>query len=180
MKNFKKVTRGEIRNNVSFSDFAKVFKVYESYPFYESWSDEELKQEYDFVNKNNGMIFGYYLDNECVSMVIIYPMIPGEHPVKYPEDKKVMYLSDIATIREYRGHGCASKLFDYALEHTKVLGYDYIYLRTNYDETISMSAGIAKKCGFKRIDGIDQIVTKMRINGTVGDDRRMFMDKKLK
>lgn len=180
MKNFKKSTQGEIRENVTFEEFATVFKVYEGYPFYESWSEDELKEEYASFFKHGGWVFGYYLDEKCVAILTLHPMVKGDHPVTYPEDKKVMYLSDIATISGYRGKGIATELFHFALRHTEVLGYDYIYLRTNFDEKESMSAGIARKCGFERIWDICQEVERKRIDGIVRTDLRMFMEKKLK
>lgn len=180
MKNLRNMAQGEIRSNVTFEEFATVFKVYEGYPFCESWSEDELKEEYAEYSHNGGWLFGYYLDGKCVAILTLHPMIKGAHPVVYPEDKKVMYLSDIATLSECRGRGIATQLFHFALRHTEVLGYDYIYLRTNFDEKESMSAGIAKKCGFEHIWDICQEVERKRIDGNVRKDLRMFMEKKLK
>lgn len=179
MKNLTNMAQGEIRNNVTFEEFVKVFKVYEDYPFYESWSQEELRDEYNSYFKNNGWIFGYYINEKCVAILTLYPMIKGEHPVFYSSDEKVMYLSDIATLDEYRGKGIATQLFHFALRHTMVLRYDCIYLRTNFDEKESMSASIARKCGFKRILNVSQMVERKRIDGSIGSDLRMFMEKRL-
>lgn len=172
--------KGEIRSNISFEDFASVFKVYEGYPFCESWTDEEVKEEYLSFESKGGCIFGYYLDNECVAIITLHPMVEGEHPVRYPKNKKVMYLSDVATLTNYRNMGIGTQLFHHVLRHTEVLGYDYIYLRTNYDSAKSMSAGIAQKCGFKRIWDLCQEVEKRRVDGSVRKDLRMFMEKKIK
>lgn len=180
MKNFRQIAKGQIRTDVSFEEFATVFKVYEGYPFYESWSENEVKEEYLSYEAKGGGVFGYYIDDKCVAILTLHPQVQGEHPVNYPKEKKVMYLSDVATLGAYRGMGIATQLFQHALRHTEVLGYDYIYLRTNYDEAQSMSANIARKCGFNRIWDLCQEIEKRRTDGIVRKDLRMFMDKKLK
>lgn len=169
--------KGIIRNNVGFEDFAKVFKVFESFPFFEKWSQEDLINEYESF-KNGGIIFGYYTeDGTCAAILTMKPYEPGKHPVEYGGEDKVMYLSDVATLFEYRKQGIGTHLFKHAIRHCKVLGYDYIYLRTN--EKNSMSYGIAKKCGFKRIYSVIQEVEKKRMDGTVAKDARIFMQIKL-
>ncbi len=166
-----------IRPSVSFEDFAKIFKVFESFPFFESWTDKEILEEYNSF-QNGGIIFGYFTDEgKCVGILTMKPYEPGKHPVEYPSDAKVMYLSDVATLFEYRNMGIATSLFEYAIRHFQVLGYDYIYLRTN--EKNSMSYDIAKKCGFVRLYDIIQEVERKRANGTITKDARIFMEKKL-
>lgn len=173
----KKLQNGVIRNSVPFTDFAKVFKVFESFPFFESWSADEVKAEYNSF-QNGGYIFGYYANNgECAGILTMKPYEPGKHPVSYPDNAKVMYLSDVATLFEYRKQGIGTHLFEHALRHMEVLGYDYIYLRTN--EKNSMSYGIAKKCGFDQLFDIIEEVERKRIDGTVEKDSRIFMQKKL-
>lgn len=173
----KKLQDGTIRNNVNLEDFAKVFKVFESFPFFESWSAEEVKEEYESF-QNGGIIFGYYTgDGECAGILTMRPYEPKKHPVKYPSDAKVMYLSDVATRFEYRRQGIGTHLFKHAIRHLEVLGYDYIYLRTN--EENSMSYNIAKRCGFKRLYDIIEEVERKRTDGTVTKDARIFMEKKL-
>ena len=173
----KKLQKGTIRNSVTLEDFAKVFKVFESFPFFESWSEEEIKEEYEFF-KNDGIIFGYFTDDgECASILTMNPYQPGKHPVKYPTDTKVMYLSDVATRFEYRRRGIGTHLFEHAIRHLEVLGYDYIYLRTN--EKNSMSYDIAKRCGFIQLFDIIEEVERKRTDGTVTKDARIFMEKKL-
>jgi len=173
----KKMQNGTVRSDVSLEDFAKVFKVFESFPFFESWSPEEVKEEYASF-QNGGIIFGYFTEEgECAGILTMKPYEPGKHPVKYPNGTKVMYLSDVATRFEYRRKGIGTHLFEHAIRHLEVLGYDYIYLRTN--EKNSMSYGIAKRCGFKQIYDVIEEVEKRRTDGTVTKDARIFMEKKL-
>ncbi len=176
---FSNICVGEIRDNVSYEDFAKVFKVFTYAPFFEDWSSEMVLNAYNTFKVKDGYIFGYYFEDECVGILTLRPIIPGEHPVTYPSDVKVMYLSDIAVMPEYRGMGIGTQLFLHGLRHSKVLGYDFIYLRTNEKGT-SMSYHIAEKCGFKQIWDLCQEVefprTKTDIPTT---DLRIFMDRKL-
>ena len=169
--------KGTVRNNVNFKDFSKVFKTFETFPFFEKWTEEALINEYKSF-QDDGIIFGYYTENDkCVAILTMKPYTPGKHPVQYSSKDKVMYLSDVATLSEYRNHGIGTHLFHHAIRHSKVLGYDYIYLRTN--EKNSMSYGIAKKCGFKQICDIVEEVERIRIDGTIAKDSRIFMEKKL-
>ena len=113
----KKLQNGTIRNCVGLEDFAKVFKVFESFPFFESWSDDEVREEYESF-QHGGIIFGYYADDgECAGILTMKPYEPGKHPVKYPSDAKVMYLSDVATRFEYRNQGIGTHLFEHAIRH---------------------------------------------------------------
>lgn len=169
--------KGNIRSNVNFKDFVKVFKEFESFPFFEKWSKEDLIKEYESF-QNGGIIFWYYIKGDiCVAILTMKPYEQGKHPVHYSSKDKVMYLSDVATLFEYRNHGIGTNLFKHAIRHTEVLGYDYIYLRTN--EKNSMSYGIAKKCGFKKIWDLIEEVERIRIDGTTAKDLRIFMEKKL-
>lgn len=173
----KKNQTGFIQNSVNFEDFAKVFKVFESFPFFESWTTEEIRKEYESFQQN-GIIFGYYEKNgECASILTMKPYERGKHPVNYSNDVKVMYLSDVATRLEYRRQGIGTHLFEHAIQHLEVLGYDYIYLRTN--EENSMSYGIAKRCGFNQLYDIIEEVERKRTDGTITKDARIFMEKKL-
>lgn len=174
-----KICAGEIRNNVSYEDFKKVFKVFSYAPFFEDWSPEMLSEVYDSFKVEDGSIFGYYYNGECVGILTLRPIVNGEHPVNYPSNVKVMYLSDVATLPNYRGMGIGTQLFIHGLRHTKVLGYDYIYLRTNEKGT-SMSYSIAEKCGFKQIWDLCQEVEFPRTRADIPEkDLRIFMDKKL-
>ena len=165
-----------IRKIEDYKDFATVFKVFEDYPFFESWSATELEEEFN-MQRLNGEIFGYYIGRKCVGMISILPYRKGKHPVNFKNSKKVIYLSDIAVIHEYRGRGIASELLEYVLYHTKVLGYKTIYLRTNKD--ISMVYQIAVKHGFTLMKGVEQDVERIRIDGIVQKDTRIFLQKTL-
>ena len=170
---------GEIRTGVSLGDYSEVFKVFADAPFFEYWAPEKIVKSYHDFDAEDAVIFGYYIGNECAGILALRPHVPGQFPVTYPADAKVMYFSDIATLPQYRGMGIGTHLMLHGLRHIKVLGYEYAYLRTNEKGT-SMSYGIAEKCGFKQIWGICQEVdfprTKPYIPTT---DLRIFMEKAL-
>lgn len=168
---------GTIRNSVTLSEFTKVFKVFESFPFFERWTNSDIEKEYN-EDKKNGTIFGYYTDDGiCAGILILKEYAPGKHPVQFPDNAKVMYLSDVATLFTYRNRGIGTALVKHAIRHTQVLGYDYIYLRTNEED--SMSYGIAIKCGFKKIYDSIQEVERVRTDGTIKKDARIFLEKKI-
>ena len=174
-----KISTGKIRNNVSYDDFTKVFKVFSYAPFFEDWSSEMVSDAYNSFDVEDGYIFGYYVEGQCVGILTLRPIVVGEHPVSYPSNAKVMYLSDVATLPKYRGMGIGTQLFLHGLRHSKVLGYDYMYLRTN-EKGDSMSYSIAEKCGFKQIWDLCQEVEFPRTRAELPTkDLRIFMEKKL-
>lgn len=175
----KNLCNGEIRSNVSYEDFANVFKVFSYAPFFEDWSPEMVLDAYNSFNVPDGIIFGYYLDGQCVGILTLRPFTPGEHPVTFSSDTKTMYLSDFATLPKFRGRGIGTQLFLHGLRHTKVLGYDNIYLRTN-EKGISMSYRLAEKHGFTQIWDLCQEVEFPRTNPYVpSKDLRIFMAREL-
>lgn len=167
-------SNGRIEKLVNYADFAPVFKVFEEFPFFESWKPGAIREEFDMFMKE-GEIFGYYLEQKCVGIVTLIPHKDGKYPVAFKDSEKVMYLSDIAVLPEYRRKGIAGHLFHHVIVHSKVLGYDKIYLRTN--KVNSMSYGIAVKCGFTVMEGIEQEVEMARVDGTIQKDTRIFLEK---
>lgn len=164
----------DIKKLVNYDDFAKVFKVFEDFPFFESWAPEAIREEFEMF-MTEGEIFGCYLEQKCIGIITIQPHKDGKYPVKFKNNEKVMYLSDVAVLPEYRKKGIAGDLFHHVIDHSKAMGYNKIYLRTN--KVNSMSYGIAVKCGFTIIEGIEQDVERIRVDGTVQKDRRIFLER---
>lgn len=163
----------------NFDDFSKVFKVFESFPFFEKWTTEEIRQEFE-VNQNNGHIFGYYEDGSCVGFVSMREQLPVNIPMHFGHKvTKVLYIADIAVLPKYRHHGIATTLLEYALNTAKSENFSYAYFRIN--ENNPMAMGIVKKQGFRKeydlfeIDTHPHIDNKLRTN----EEFRVFMTKKL-
>ncbi len=167
-----------IMNLESFDDFYNVFKVFESFPFFERWTSEEVRLEFD-KNLTNGKIFGYYEDNVCVGFISIRNQHPNEHPVHYGHESKVLYISDLAVLPSYRHRGIGTKLFDYAINIAKSEGYEFAYLRVN--EKNPMGLGIFKKYGFTKEYDLYEIVSRSHTNHSSKnpEEFRIFMTKKL-
>ena len=73
--------KGTVRNNVNFKDFAKVFKTFETFPFFEKWTEEALIDEYKSF-QDDGIILGYYTeDGKCVAILTMKPYTHGKHQV---------------------------------------------------------------------------------------------------
>ena len=176
-ENITKKINGEIRSNITYEEFKKVFKVFESYPYFEKFNEQEIINEYQSF-QNGGNSYGYYTEEgECVAIITNYPYKRGEHPVNYPEDLKVMYLAHLATMLEYRNQGIATKLFKHVIQQTEELGYDYIYYRTKKEN--SMSHSIGKKFGFTELPNVIQYIEYKKQDGSVINDPRIFLEKKL-
>ena len=54
---------GRIKNLKEYKEFRKIFEIFKYYPFYEAWEEQDFKDEFSYL-KNNGEIFGWYLNNE--------------------------------------------------------------------------------------------------------------------
>lgn len=179
LTNNKKLVNGEIRSGVSYEDFAKVFKVFSYAPFWEAWTPEQVLKTYNSFQIEDGIIFGYYIDGNCAGILSLRPFVYGEHPVDFAKDSKTMYLSDIATLPEFRGMGVATHLLLHGLRHMEVLGYENVYLRTN-EKGKSESYGIAEKCGFRQIWDKCQEVSFPRTRPDIPEtDLRIFMARKV-
>ena len=167
-----------IKKLESFDDFSLVFKVFESFPFFEKWTQEEIRKEFD-LNLSKGHIFGYYKDNLCVGFISMREQQPNEHPVHYNHGSKVIYFSDIAVLPQYRRQGIATKLFEYAINVAISEEYQYAYLRIN--DNNPMAFDIAKKHGFVKEYDLYEIVSRPHSvnNKKNTEEFRIFMSRKL-
>ena len=173
---------GTIVTVKNFNDFKDVFSVFREEPFYEDWQDDSIREQFDYL-KENGEVLGYYTDRNIVG---IYSMVGGAiptHPVKFIEPEKVIYLSDIAIKKKYRGKGYAKDLVNFFMNYFENQDYyNEAYFRTNL--VGSMSERLMLPYGFKPIldkDGniITEDVSFDRTNDNLETlDRRKFLFKK--
>ena len=176
-ENITKKINGTIRSNITYEEFKKVFSVFESYPYFEKFIEQDFLELYQSF-QNGGYSYGYYTEEgECVAIITMNPYKSDEHPVDYPKDLKVMYIAHLATMPEYRNQGIAPKLFKHAIQQIEEMGYDYAYFRTLKEN--SMSYSIGKKCGFTELPNIIQYVDSKKKDGSVIKDPRIFLEKKL-
>lgn len=174
---------GRIKNIKEYEDFRKVFEMFRHYPFFEAWSEDAFREEYDYL-KEDGEIFGYYLNTgEIAGLISIIYGAKNEHPVTFEEPDKVIYLSDVAVINEHRGNGYAKRLTDFIIDYATIYNYyKDMYLRTNLEG--SMSEGIFVSRGFEIMKKDGQIITqdiyfertKEELSKT---DTRKFLSRKL-
>ena len=167
-----------IRNLEDFTDYLRIFKVFESFPFFEKWTEEEIREEFD-LNVANGHIFGYYENGDCVAFISMRNQQPNEHPVHYGHESKVLYLSDLAVLPKYRHRGIATQLLEHALNVAVSEGYKFAYLRIN--DNNPMAFGIAKKQGFRKEYDYCEVVTRPHTMALLkhSEEFRIFMSKKL-
>lgn len=167
-----------IKNLDDFTEYSRIFKVFESFPFFEKWTEEEIREEFD-LNVANGHIFGYYEDGTCVAFISMRNQQPNEHPVHYGHESKVLYLSDLAVLPKYRQRGIATQLFEHALNVAVSEGYKFAYLRIN--DNNPMAFDIARKQGFRKEHDYCEIVTRphTRDASKHPEEFRIFMSKEL-
>ena len=158
----------------NYDDFYKLFKVFENPPYSEKFSDKEIMDEYKLLT-SGGFVYGYYEDDICVGLVTFNKYTLYDHPIKYEHPEKVVYLSDVAVLDEYRGKGLGTMLMKYALDRAKEEGYEIACMRT-LQPGESMSYGIAIKLGFKQLQETETIVRDRHDKNRDTVDERIFLD----
>ena len=165
--------KGKIKEIENKNDFNKVYRVFSGAPYYEKYTEEELKEIFEEYKKK-GYVYGAYSDDRCLGIVALERGVKKEQPVEY-QDEKVMYLADIAVLEDYRKKGLGTKLMLYAVMKSKELGYDKVYMRTLEAEK-SMSYGIARKIGFKQIPNLYQQIKRERMDGSFTSAQNIFLE----
>ena len=160
-------------------DFIKVYNVFKNPPYYEAWTENMIRKEYEDLYKD-GYIYGYYLNDECVGLVTFRPMrFTDHHPVYYKHTEKVAYLADIAVLQEHRRQGIGTALMQYTFDILREDGFEVIYMKT-LEIGKSMSYGIAIKSGFKLIEGATSIDRMERITKErEEEDVKIYLEKML-
>ena len=174
---------GKVQNLKKYEDFRKVFEIFRHYPFFEAWSEEAFKEEFEYL-KDEGEIFGYYANTgEVVGLISLIYGAKKEHPVEFDDPDRVIYLSDIAVLDKYRGNGYAKRLADFVIDYASIFNYyQDMYFRTNLEG--SMSEGIFVPRGFEVMTNNGEIITqdiyfertKPELSTT---DTRKFLSRKL-
>ena len=172
------IMKTNIQKLENFSDYLNVFKVFESFPFFEKWTLDEIRNEFE-SNVREGQIYGYYIDGKCVGFISMRNVHENEHPLHYAHASKVLYLSDLAVLPKFRHKGIGTALLQHALNIAVSQGYKYAYLRMN--ENNSMADNIAKHLGFSREFDSYEIVShsSSREKKRNTEEFRIFMSKKL-
>ena len=166
----------------SFDDFKNVFYEFRKKPYYEDWTEKDVKEEYDYLN-NNGNIFVKEVDGKVVGLITLLQGIQSGHELILPTNN-VGYISDIAVLEEYRRHGYGTELMKYALTRFENANNEYAYFRTLRNG--SMSEPIGLKLGFETVykDNGEMLIQNCsfpRINNCVPEtEERKFLIKKLK
>ena len=164
-----------IKQITNYEDFSKVYKVYRLPPYSENWPEEKIKQEYDIITKT-GIVFGYYIDKDCVGIVALKFK---DHPLKFKESEKPIYLSDLAVLSKYRNLMVDLILVQYAINFAKMEGYSKIYLRTLKGSS-SYESPVFRKVGFTKINDACQVVKHERTRRMKDEDLRFFWQYKIK
>lgn len=159
----------EIREINDFCVFYNVYKTYTYPPYNEKWSEEEIEQEF-FKIKQNGTLFGYFIDDKCIGIIALRST---NQPLDFKDNIKAIYLSDLAIIYEYNKSQAALKLVEFAINYAKENGYSKIYLRTLKDN-YSNEFNVFKKAGFKKMPDVIQVVKKQRTRSMKEEDCRFF------
>ncbi len=174
-----------IKNLKDYKDFRKVFRIFETEPFWEDWKENQIKEEFDEF-QSEGDIFAKYDVNDIMGIVTLLYGARNYHPVigAFEVPSKVIYISDLAVLHKYRGLGIGTELAKYAVEVGSLQGKESMYLRTNLEG--SMSEHIFDRLGFEVMkDSNGKIITQAvqfpRCKENVPDtDIRKFMLKRLK
>lgn len=166
--------RGIIKELENLDDFKNVYRVFCGEPYNEKYTDKKLEDIFKEY-KENGYLYGVYAKEKCAGLVALEEGVKKDHPVKFKEDEKVMYLADVAVLDKYRKTGLGTQLMIYAAMQSKLLGFQKLYMRT-LEQGHSMSYGIARKIGYNPIPNATQIVERERTDGTISAVNNIFLD----
>jgi ribosomal protein S18 acetylase RimI-like enzyme len=144
----------------NFKDFQEVFKVFMSEPFFEAWTEEDMKEEFEDI-KSHGEILGYYTNFDIAGLLTLIDGAKESHPVKFENPEKVIYISDVATKKEYRGKGYARILLDSMLEQARSLGYE-LFTFTTKPDVMKTAYELYKRMDFEEL-GCENGTVSMRI-----------------
>lgn len=158
--------------NDELEDFKKVYSVFSEAPYFEKYTDEEIKEIFTEYLEN-GNVYGAYFEENCVGLVALERGAKEEHPVKF-ENENVMYLADVAVLANCRNKRIGSQLMLYGVMQAKKMGFDKLYMRTL--KKGSMSIQIARRIGFTDIQGIIQSVDRERTNGLKVSMDNVFLE----
>ena len=182
----KNLNINKVINNIkvvkNYDEFRSVYGVFMEEPFYEAWTEDEFKEEYNYL-KDNGEVIGYYNDEIC-GLLNLIDGAKSDQPVSFPDNDKVLYISDIAMKRKYRGRGYAKSLVNFLMNYLERQDYyENVYLRTNL--TGSMSEGLFIPKGFEVMKNNGKIITQeCSFKRTREDlpeiDIRKFLSKKIR
>lgn len=164
--------KGKIKEINELADFESVYQVFSEEPYNEKYTKEELQEIYEEY-KEEGYMYGVYDEDKCLGLIALKNGAQEEHPVEF-EEKRVMYLADIAVLDEYRRTGLGTELMLYGALQSKALGYQKLYMRTLREK--SMSKGIATNIGFNQIPDVYQIVERERTDGNVTGVENIFLE----
>ncbi len=176
---------GSIKNLKIFGgyeDFKNVYLVFRKSPFFEDWTEKNLREEYEYYNEN-GEIFIREVDNKAVGLVALLKGVQSGHGLELPTNN-VGYISDIAVLEECRRRGYGTELMKFAVDRFTNDGSDYAYFRAS--RYGSMSEPIGLKLGFEPVykNNGELLIQKCsfpRVNNIVPEvEDRKFLIKKLR
>ena len=162
----------KITEKVPYEDFKRIYQVFGEKPYEEKYTEEDFQEIYEEYIKK-GKIYGAYVEERLVGIIAVTDGIKKGQPVNFG-NKKDLYLSDVAVDPKFRKQGLGTRLMAYVIASGKLDQNDLIYMRTLKEG--SMSASIARKLGFKIIDGIEQDVTTESIYGTTQTKSNIFLE----
>lgn len=114
-------------------------------------------------------------------MVTLIPATSQEHPIRFKDPEKALYISNLVVMLEYRYHGFGTLITEFAVNFAKENGYKNIYFR--YRESHEFGRRIAKRLGFLKCYDICQEVVRPRTikfsAKNENSDLRFFMIKEL-
>ncbi len=159
--------------------FIRVYKkVFGGKPYNEKWTFKEIMDEIKLIQEKHGRILVFYQNGKLLGFVTYRELIKDEHPsISYPKGEDVGYISDIGVLEEHRNRGIGTLLFEKCLENMIADGFTIALMRTLKNG--SMSYNIARRHGFRNLEGKEEVVSQKRNNGRNEKDLRIFLDKRL-
>jgi ribosomal protein S18 acetylase RimI-like enzyme len=156
--------------------------IFRAHPYFEDISDEQAGYSWDYLTGWQGQITLLAItDNEEVAgFGIAVPLtatrlVAAELAGLVPH-KHTYYLAELGVVEAFRGRGLGRVLINERIKLMDPKRYSHIVLRVSAER--HFSTDLYESMGFVDM-GVYMDVSNRRVDGTVSNDRRLFMSRVL-
>lgn len=155
--------------------------VFSGFPYFESYTDEEVRSTLESLWRSSGAIFlvaaigddvaGFSAAIPLIRKASVANQLTGLVPIQH-----TFYLAELGVLPEYRGRKIGRNLVRERLRLIDQDQYSHVVLRISTDNT--PSGEMYKALGFFDM-GVTMSVTRRRQNSEVREDERQFLSRVL-
>lgn len=181
--NYLKLSENSINySNIKQQFMALYIEVFSEYPFFESFSEEEVSDMFDSYSKSDSCLYCVTQENLLIGFGAGIPLKDCSTDFKNIVKKHLnieecYYNADVAVLKDYRNHGIGTHLIELRIKEAADRGFKYMVMRTAKKGSFSKS--IYQKHKFSILNET-QLIKRNRVDDTISNiDERIILWKKL-